>query len=153
MNLIGIVSVSPKYSHNYYLLDTLREGNVSTLFNKLNVLFICVIEYLMGFNKTAIKGTPDNYGSRLGCHWFAESPQYTLFFSSVTHPHKICVYSVLEHINTFSTQLFSPYVGRNLWICDIHGSACAIDGSIVCAEIHGYLRNLWIMRRMPIMSL
>ena len=36
------------------------------------------------------------------------------------------------------------FVGRNLWICDIHGSACAIDGSIVCAEIHGYLRNLWI---------
>ena len=35
------------------------------------------------------------------------------------------------------------YVGRNLWIC-IHGSACAICGSIVCAEIHGCLRNLWI---------
>ena len=35
----------------------------------------------------------------------------------------------------------SVYVGRNLWICDIHGSACAIYGSIVCAEIHGYLRN------------
>ena len=37
---------------------------------------------------------------------------------------------------------FGVCVGRNLWICDIHGSACAIDGSIVCAEIHGYLRNL-----------
>ena len=49
--------------------------------------------------------------------------------------------------------LYSTVVGRNLWICDIHGSACAIDGSIVCAEIHGYLRNLWIMRRMQIISL
>ena len=37
---------------------------------------------------------------------------------------------------------FYTDVGRNLWICDIHGSACAIYGSIVCAEIHGYLRNL-----------
>ena len=45
------------------------------------------------------------------------------------------------------------YVGRNLWICDIHGSACAIYGSIVCAEIHGYLRNLWISRRGQIISL
>ena len=35
-------------------------------------------------------------------------------------------------------------VGRNLWICDIHGSACAICGSIGCAEIHGCLRILWI---------
>ena len=50
-------------------------------------------------------------------------------------------------------QYASIHVGRNLWICDIHGSACAIDGSIVCAEIHGYLRNLWIMRRMQIISL
>ena len=45
------------------------------------------------------------------------------------------------------------YVGCNLWICDIHGSACAIYGSIVCAEIHGYLRNLWILRRRQIISL
>ena len=37
-------------------------------------------------------------------------------------------------------------VGRNLWIGDIHGSACAIYGSILCAEIHGCLRNLWILR-------
>ena len=35
-------------------------------------------------------------------------------------------------------------VGRNLWICDIHGSACAIYGSILCAEIHGLRRYLWI---------
>ena len=49
--------------------------------------------------------------------------------------------------------LYSTVVGRNLWICDIHGSACTIDGSIVCAEIHGYLLNLWIMRRMQIISL
>ena len=35
-------------------------------------------------------------------------------------------------------------VGRNLWICDIHGSRCAIYGSILCAEIHGLRRNLWI---------
>ena len=71
----------------------------------------------MGFNKTAIQGTPDNYGSRLGCHWFAESPQYTIFVRSVTHPHKIFVYSVLEHINTFSTQLFSPYIDGPLGEC------------------------------------
>ena len=38
----------------------------------------------------------------------------------------------------------SIYVGRNLWICDIHGSACAIYGSILCAEIHGLRRYLWI---------
>ena len=44
-------------------------------------------------------------------------------------------------------------VGRNLWICAIHGTACAICGSIVCAEIHGCLRNLWILRRMQIISL
>ena len=25
-------------------------------------------------------------------------------------------------------------VGHNLWICDIHGSRCAIYGSILCAE-------------------
>ena len=43
-------------------------------------------------------------------------------------------------------------VGRNLWICDIHGSACAIYGFIVCAEIHGYLRNLWILGRRQIIS-
>ena len=36
------------------------------------------------------------------------------------------------------------YVGRNLWIGDIHGSACAIYGSILCAEIHGLRRYLWI---------
>ena len=32
-------------------------------------------------------------------------------------------------------------VGRNLclWICDIHGSRCAIYGSILCAEIHGLM--------------
>ena len=67
-----------------------------------------------------------------------------------------------QSINTVSTNLTNllcvdcsvdVFVGRNLWICDIHGSACAIDGSIVCAEIHGYLRNLWIMRRMQIISL
>ena len=51
--------------------------------------------------------------------------------------------------------VFRPniYVGRNLWICAIHGYACAIYGSIVCAEIHGCLRNLWILRRMQIISL
>ena len=48
--------------------------------------------------------------------------------------------------------LLGTYVGRNLWICAIHGSACAICGSIVCAEIHGCLRNLWILRRMQIIS-
>ena len=47
----------------------------------------------------------------------------------------------LQHFQEFQ---FDIYVGRNLWICDIHGSACAICGSIVCAEIHGCLRNLWI---------
>ena len=31
------------------------------------------------------------------------------------------------------------FVGRNLWICDIHGSAYAICGSIVFAEIHGMM--------------
>ena len=35
-------------------------------------------------------------------------------------------------------------VGRNLWIGDIHGSACTIYGSILCAEIHGLRRYLWI---------
>ena len=40
--------------------------------------------------------------------------------------------------------LRSIAVGRNLWIGDIHGSACAIYGSILCAEIHGLRRYLWI---------
>ena len=43
----------------------------------------------------------------------------------------------------------SAYVGRNLWIGDIHGSACAIYGSILCAEIHGLRRYLWIELRGP----
>ena len=38
-------------------------------------------------------------------------------------------------------------VGRNLWICEIHGSRCAIYGSLARAGIHGCLRNLWILRR------
>ena len=38
-------------------------------------------------------------------------------------------------------------VGRNLWICEIHGSSCAIYGSLARAGIHGCLRNLWILRR------
>ena len=29
------------------------------------------------------------------------------------------------------------FVGRNLWICAIHGSCCAICGSLVRAGIHG----------------
>ena len=41
----------------------------------------------------------------------------------------------------------SQYVGRNLWICEIHGSRCAIYGSLARAGIHGCLRNLWILRR------
>ena len=40
----------------------------------------------------------------------------------------------------------SVSVGRNLWICDIHGSRCAIYESLVRAGIHGCLRNLWILR-------
>ena len=39
------------------------------------------------------------------------------------------------------------YVGRNLWICEIHGYRCAIYGSLARARIHGCLRNLWILRR------
>ena len=35
-------------------------------------------------------------------------------------------------------------VGRNLWICVIHGSRCAIYGSLLCAGIHESRRNLWI---------
>ena len=35
-------------------------------------------------------------------------------------------------------------VGHNLWICAIHGSRCAICGSILCVGIHGLRRNLWI---------
>ena len=50
----------------------------------------------------------------------------------------------LSPLDTVIGPISGDFVGRNLWICDIHGSACAIDGSIVCAEIHGYLRNLWI---------
>ena len=38
-------------------------------------------------------------------------------------------------------------VGRNLWICEIHGYRCAIYGSLASAGIHGCLRNLWILRR------
>ena len=45
--------------------------------------------------------------------------------------------------------LLSTAVGRNLWIGDIHGSACAIYGSILCAEIHGLQRYLWIELRGP----
>ena len=45
-----------------------------------------------------------------------------------THTHRICII----------------YVGRNLWICAIHGSRCAIRGSILCTGIHGLPRNLWI---------
>ena len=40
--------------------------------------------------------------------------------------------------------LHNAHGGRNLWIGDIHGSACAIYGSILCAEIHGLRRYLWI---------
>ena len=43
----------------------------------------------------------------------------------------------------------SVAVGRNLWIGDIHGSACAIYGSILWAEIHGLRRYLWIELRGP----
>ena len=45
---------------------------------------------------------------------------------------------------TRQRHFFRVNVGRNLWICDIHGSRCAIYGSIRCAEIHGLRRNLWI---------
>ena len=38
-------------------------------------------------------------------------------------------------------------VGRTPWICEIHGSRCAIYGSLARAGIHGCLRNLWILRR------
>ena len=37
-------------------------------------------------------------------------------------------------------------VGRNLWIGDIHGSACAIYGSILCAEIHGLRAQISVDR-------
>ena len=47
-------------------------------------------------------------------------------------------------INNTRISRKSITVGRNLWICDIHGSACAIYGSILCAEIHGLRRYLWI---------
>ena len=40
--------------------------------------------------------------------------------------------------------LYILYVGRNLWICAIHGWRCAIYGSILCTGIHGSRRNLWI---------
>ena len=60
------------------------------------------------------------------------------------------VTSQITHIRPSWNNVF---VGRNLWIGDIHGSACAIYGSILCAEIHGCLRNLWILRRMQIISL
>ena len=117
---------------------------------KLTVLFISVtvIEYLMGFNETAIQGTPDNYGSRLGCHWFAESPQYTLFFRSVTHSHKIFVYSVLEHINTFSTQSFSPYMDDPLGECILsniqsallfHQREVVLSGYFTCLIRYNYI--------------
>ena len=39
-------SVSLKYSHNYDLLDTVRQDNVSTLFIKIECFFICVVEYI-----------------------------------------------------------------------------------------------------------
>ena len=42
------------------------------------------------------------------------------------------------------------YVGRNLWICAIHGSRCAIYESILCAGIHGSRRNLWIELHDPL---
>ena len=42
------------------------------------------------------------------------------------------------------------YVGRNLWICAIHGSRCAIYGSILCAGIHGSCRNLCIELHDPL---
>ena len=47
-------------------------------------------------------------------------------------------------IGVMPTHRDSVTVGRNLWIGDIHGSACAIYGSILCAEIHGLRRYLWI---------
>ena len=56
-----------------------------------------------------------------------------------------CLVEHVEFLELYIFFSFIYYVGRNLWICDIHGSACAIHGSIVCAEIHGYLRNLWIL--------
>ena len=50
-----------------------------------------------------------------------------------------------EHIVTIIIiQCGNVYVGRNLWICAIHGSRCAICGSILCTGIHGLRRNLWI---------
>ena len=48
------------------------------------------------------------------------------------------------HLPNWTDLYYSLDVGRNLWICDIHGSACAIYGSILCAEIHGLRRYLWI---------
>ena len=48
-----------------------------------------------------------------------------------------------QHLENITVQL-CVCVGRNLCICDIHGSRCAIYGSILCAEIHGLRRNLWI---------
>ena len=55
--------------------------------------------------------------------------------------YEIFVYSVL---NILTLKARGVYVGRNLWICAIHESRCAIYGSILCAGIHGSRRNLWI---------
>ena len=55
-----------------------------------------------------------------------------------------CTTDVRPKRSTTRVDMYSVCVGRNLWICDIHGSACAIYGFILCAEIHGLRRYLWI---------
>ena len=60
--------------------------------------------------------------------------------------------SVDVHVNTKTYK----DVGRDLWICTIHGSRCAVYGSQVRAGIHGSRRNLWIaqgscLRDLPVL--
>ena len=56
------------------------------------------------------------------------------YYLRESKPHQQCINSVLPDVS----------VGRNLWICTIHGSRCKIYGFLVRAGIHGSRRNLCI---------
>ena len=70
--------------------------------------------------------------------------------------------SIDRALAPIATQVCSPVLPAVLLLGAICGSAQSMDlpaqsmdplSSVVCADIHGCLRNLWILRRMQIISL